>query len=167
MAENEANQVNVALVSSANASHNIAIDTKSPYFLHSSYHPGLTFVTHPLNENGENYFTWRRSFLNALQSKNKAGLIDGTIVKLDVNSQDYDPWIQCNAIVLSWLTNVLAKEIQSRTTHANTTYKVWANLQERFTQGIAPRIYELRHAIALLQQEKSSISSYYNKLKIV
>ncbi|EOY08980.1 Uncharacterized protein TCM_024316 [Theobroma cacao] len=67
--------------------------------------------------------TYKFIFLNALQSKNKAGLIDGTIVKLDVNSQDYDPWIQCNAIVLSWLTNVLAKEIQSRTTHANTTYK--------------------------------------------
>ncbi|EOY12080.1 Cysteine-rich RLK (RECEPTOR-like protein kinase) 8 [Theobroma cacao] len=135
MAENEANQVNVALVSSANASHNIAIDTKSPYFLHSSDHPGLTFVTHPLNENGENYFTWRRSFLNALRSKNKAG----------------------------FLTNALAKEIQSSAAHADTAHEVWADLQERFTQGIAPLIYELRRAIALLQQEKSSISSYYAK----
>ncbi|WRX18122.1 Retrotransposon Copia-like [Theobroma cacao] len=128
MAENEANQVNVALVSSANASHNIAIDTKSPYFLHSSDHPGLTFVTHPLNENGENYFTWRRSFLNALRSMNKAGFVDGTIVKPDVNSQYYDSWVPCNAIVLSWLTNALAKEIQSNAAHADTAHEVWADL---------------------------------------
>ncbi|EOY05030.1 Cysteine-rich RLK (RECEPTOR-like protein kinase) 8 [Theobroma cacao] len=167
MAKNEANQVNVTLVSSANASHNIAIDTKSPYFLHSSDHPGLIFVTHPLNENGENYFTWRRSFLNALRSKNKAGFVDGTIVKPDVNSQDYDSWVQCNAIVLFWLINALAKEIQSSAAHADTTHEVWADLQERFTQRMAPRMYELRRAIALLQQEKSSISSYYGKLKTV
>ena len=50
------------------------IDTSSSYYLHPSDHPGLIFVTHPLSENRDNYFTWRRSLLNALHSKNKAGL---------------------------------------------------------------------------------------------
>ncbi|KAJ4844396.1 hypothetical protein Tsubulata_002361 [Turnera subulata] len=32
-------------------------------------------------------------------------------------------------------------------------------------QGIAPRVYELKRTIALLQQEKAPISTYYGKLK--
>ena len=48
---------------------NKAIDV-SPYYLHPSDHPSLIFVTHPLGEDGNSYFTWRRNFMNALQSKN-------------------------------------------------------------------------------------------------
>ncbi|KAK3019552.1 hypothetical protein RJ639_004393 [Escallonia herrerae] len=143
------------------------IDINSPYYLPASNHPGLIFVTHPLNENGENYFTCGRNFLNALPSKNKAGFVDRTIGKPDVNSQNFQPWVQCNAIILSWLTNALAKEIQSSAAHADTASEVWSDLQERFTQGIDPRFYELKRAIALLQQEKTTISSYYGKLKYV
>ncbi|KAH0701789.1 hypothetical protein KY285_016067 [Solanum tuberosum] len=33
----------------------------SLYSLHPSDHPGLIFVTNPLSENGENYFTWSMS----------------------------------------------------------------------------------------------------------
>ncbi|KAK2991895.1 hypothetical protein RJ640_011584 [Escallonia rubra] len=76
-----------------------------------------------------------------------------------------EPWVKCNAIVLSWLTNSLAKEIQSSAAHTETTSELWADLHERFTQGIAPRIYELKRNIALLQQEKTPISTYYGKLK--
>ncbi|KAK2977963.1 hypothetical protein RJ640_029673 [Escallonia rubra] len=45
--------------------------------------------------------------------------------------------------------------------------EVWSDLQEHFTQGIAQRVFELKSAIALLQQEKTTISSYYGKLKSV
>ncbi|KAK3023555.1 hypothetical protein RJ639_044640 [Escallonia herrerae] len=133
------------------------IDTSSPYYLHPSNHPSLIFVTHPLSENGDNYFTWRRSFLNALHSKNKAGFVDGTIEKPDDASSDFQAWIQCNTVVLAWLTNALAKEIQGNATHAETAREVWKDLEERFTQGIATRVYELKRAIVLLQQEKASI----------
>ncbi|KAK2969735.1 hypothetical protein RJ640_015879 [Escallonia rubra] len=40
-------------------------------------------------------------------------------------------------------------------------------LQERFTQGLAPRVYELKRAIAILQQEKAPLSTYYGRLKEV
>lgn len=124
-------------------------------------------MTHPLSENGDNYFTWRRNFLNALHSKNKASFVNGAIKKPDANSSDFQPWMQCNALVLSWLTNALAKELQDHVVHAETTQELWQDLEERFTQGVAPRVYELKRAIALLQQEKSSISSYYGNLKAV
>ncbi|KAK3003894.1 hypothetical protein RJ639_020228 [Escallonia herrerae] len=80
---------------------NIAIDTKSPFYLHPFDHPCLIFVTQPLSENGENYFTWRRNMLTALQSKNKAGFVDGLIAKPDVHSRDFQSWIQCNAVAFT------------------------------------------------------------------
>ncbi|KAK3023605.1 hypothetical protein RJ639_044065 [Escallonia herrerae] len=147
------------------AGYGKAIEVDSPYYLHPSDHPGLVFVTHPLTENGENYFTWRRNMMTALESKNKVGFIDNSVTKPNVNSQDFQPWVKCNAIVLSWLTNSLAKEIQSSAAHTETASELWADLHERFTQGIAPRIYEIKRNIALLQQEKAPISTYYGKLK--
>ncbi|WRX26120.1 Retrotransposon gag domain - like 10 [Theobroma cacao] len=63
--------------------------------------------------------------------------------------------------------NALAKEIQGSAAHVDTASEVWSDLEERFTQGIASRVYELKHAIALFQQDKTLISSYYGNLKAV
>ncbi|KAK3005683.1 hypothetical protein RJ639_016547 [Escallonia herrerae] len=167
MAEADANQINEGLVPVMAAYQNATIDPKSPYCLSTSDHPGLLFVTNPLEENGENYFMWGRNMLNTLVAKNKAGFVNGRIEKLDVNSRDFEPWVQYNAIVLSWITNALDKELQNGAAHAETANEVWADLQERFTQGLAPRVYELKRAIALLQQEKAPISTYYGRLKAV
>lgn len=65
------------------------------------------------------------------------------------------------------VTNSIAKELQTSVAHSNNAKKIWVDFEERFTQGIAPRVYELKMTIALLQQEKSSISIYYGKLKNV
>ncbi|KAL3512974.1 hypothetical protein ACH5RR_025691 [Cinchona calisaya] len=113
------------------------ISTTSPYYLHSSDHPSLIFMTTPLSESGDTYFTWRHGFLN------------------------------CNAVIISWFTNALAKELQGGTAYIDTTVELWADLEEKFTQRVAPRVYNLKGAITLLQQEKSSIFSYYNKLKAI
>ncbi|KAJ8765434.1 hypothetical protein K2173_013192 [Erythroxylum novogranatense] len=134
----------------------VAIDTKSPFYLHPSDHPGLVFVTQTLRENGENYYTWRRTFLNALQAKNKAGFLDGSIVRPDDDSPDLQAWIQCNALVLAWLSNALGKDHQDGTAHVETAREAWVNLEEQFTQGISPRIYELRRAINLWNELQAS-----------
>ncbi|KAK3010285.1 hypothetical protein RJ639_011830 [Escallonia herrerae] len=156
MAEANANQINEGSVPVVAASQNATINPKSPYCLSTFDHPGLLFVTNPFKENGENYFTWRRNMLNPLVAKNKAGFVN-----------DFEPWVQCNAIVLSWITNALDKELQNGAAHARTANEVWANLQERLTQRLAPRVYELKRAIALLQQEKAPIATYYGRLKAV
>ncbi|KAK3026572.1 hypothetical protein RJ639_041158 [Escallonia herrerae] len=164
MEDESASYVHGGLAPVANV-QNIAIDTKSPFYLHPSDHPGLIFVTQPLSENGENYFTWRRNMLTALQSKNKAGFVDGLIAKPDVHSRDFQSWIQCNAVVKSWIVNSLSRELQTGAAHADTASEIWCDFDERFTQGIALRVYDLKRSIALLQQEKSAISTYYGKLK--
>ncbi|KAK3020293.1 hypothetical protein RJ639_045791 [Escallonia herrerae] len=103
--------------------------------------------------------------LTALQSKNKAGFVDGLIAKPDVHSRDFQSWIQCNAVVKSWIVNSLSRELQTSAAHADTASEIWCDFDERFTQGIALRVYDLKRSIALLQQEKSAISTYYGKLK--
>ncbi|KAK3042700.1 hypothetical protein RJ639_000758 [Escallonia herrerae] len=164
MEDESASYVHGGLAPVANV-QNIAIDTKSPFYLHPSDHPGLIFITQPLSENGENYFTWRRNMLTALQSKNKAGFVDGLIAKPDVHSRDFQSWIQCNAVVKSWIVNSLSRELQTSAAHADTASEIWCDFDERFTQGIALRVYDLKRSIALLQQEKSAISTYDGKLK--
>ncbi|KAK2988480.1 hypothetical protein RJ640_003759 [Escallonia rubra] len=143
---------------------NITIDTKSLFYLHPSDHPGLIFVTQPLSENGENYFTWRRNMLKAFQSKNKAGFVDWSIAKPDVHSGNFQSWIQCNAVVKSWIVNSLCRELQTGAAYADTVSKIWCGFDERFTRGIALRVYDLKRSIALLQQEKYVISIYYGKV---
>ncbi|KAK3034841.1 hypothetical protein RJ639_032296 [Escallonia herrerae] len=150
MEDESASYVHGGLAPVANV-QNIAIDTKYPLYLHPSDHPGLIFVTQPLSENGENYFTWRRNMLTALQSKNKAGFVDGLIAKPDVHSRDFQSWIQCNAVVKSWIVNSLSRELQTGAGHADTASEIWFDFDERFTQGIALRVYDLKRSIALLQ----------------
>ncbi|OMO49486.1 hypothetical protein CCACVL1_30978 [Corchorus capsularis] len=93
--------------------------------------------------------------------------MDGSVVKPDIKSSDFQSWIQCNAVVKSWLINPISKELQTGAAHADTARDIWCDFEERFAQGIAPRVYELKRTIALLQQEKSSISTYYGNLKTV
>lgn len=51
----------------------------TPYFLQNSDNPNMPLVCQPLNE--ENYNTWSRSVLVALDAKTKIGFIDGSISK--------------------------------------------------------------------------------------
>ncbi|KAK3000718.1 hypothetical protein RJ639_021956 [Escallonia herrerae] len=92
------------LVASANANQSKAVDPTSPYYLHLSDHPGLIFMAHPLNESGDNYFTWRRSFMNTLHSKNKASFMDGTIAKLAIDSLDFTVMdsMQCSGSLVGY-----------------------------------------------------------------
>ena len=54
-------------------------NSSSPYFLSNSDHPGVSLVVQHLTE--ENYSTWSRAVLIALDAKSKIGLIDGSLLK--------------------------------------------------------------------------------------
>lgn len=69
--------------------------------------------------------------------------------------------------MLAWLSNSLATELLGTAAHADTARDVWLDLEERFTQGIDARMYELRSAIASLRQDKSTVLAYYGRLKIL
>ena len=140
-----------------------SMDDSNPCLLTNGDNPGLSLVTQPLT--GENYQTWSRSMAMALVAKNKAGFVNGSIKAVDSSSSQYGSWKRCDTMVLSWLLNSLSKEISASVIYLDTAFEVWQDLKERFSQSNGPRVYQLQKAIASLNQEQSSVSAFYTKLK--
>ncbi|GKU93721.1 hypothetical protein SLEP1_g7289 [Rubroshorea leprosula] len=138
-------------------------DQDSPYYLHPSDDPGRILVTTLLN--GDNYHTWRRAMQNALYAKNKIGFVDGTLEKSETTSPQYKAWMKCNSMVLSWILNTITKELQDSVAYAEAAKEIWNELLERFTQGNASRVHELKLELATLTQQTRSVSAYFTKLK--
>ncbi|KAH9672059.1 retrotran gag 3 domain-containing protein [Citrus sinensis] len=144
-------------------SNSLITDVSSPYFLHSSDHPGAILVSNVLT--GDNYSTWKRSMKMALNAKNKLGFIDGSIQKPSSTSQDLKTWERCNDMVLSWMLNGIEKNLANSLIYCDTPRSLWLGLEERFSQSNNPRIYELKRAICNHQQEQKSLVIYFNTLK--
>lgn len=117
------------------------VDTSSPCFIHSSYHPSLVLVSKRLN--GDNYAMWYRSMLIAPIAKNKIGFVDGTIEPPSSTEKpaDYALWVRCDKIVLSWLLNSVDPDLADGVVYARTSHEVWEDLRDRFSQGNAPNIF--------------------------
>ncbi|XP_057969608.1 uncharacterized protein LOC131158772 [Malania oleifera] len=114
----------------------------SPYYIGSSYGSGAMLVTHIFDSS--NYYSWARSMKRALRIKNKLEFIDGTIYEpFDPNDPLMEHWLRCNDIVITWMRNTMAVDIKSNTTYAETTYQFWLELEQRFAQKNAPRIFEV------------------------
>ncbi|KAF7123853.1 hypothetical protein RHSIM_Rhsim12G0120200 [Rhododendron simsii] len=141
------------------------IDTSSPYFIHSSDHPGLVLVSKRLN--GDNYGMWYRSMIIALTAKNKIGFVDGTIEPPSASKKpmDFALWVRCDKMVLSWLLNSVEPDLADGVVYAETSREVWEDLHDRFSQGNAPRIFQIKKAIGSHSQGSTSVSAYYTKLK--
>ena len=68
-------------------------------------------------------------------------------------------------MVLLWILISISKEIANSEIYASTACEVWLDLKDRFTQKNRPRIFELKKAIASLNQKQSSVSAYFTNLK--
>nr|CAD1842112.1 unnamed protein product [Ananas comosus var. bracteatus] len=139
------------------------VNSDSPYYLHPSDNPGTVFVSCPLN--GDNYPTWKRAMQNALNAKNKMGFVDGSITKPIDNSPDVHSWVKCNSMVISWIFNALSRDLHDSVAYADTAREIWVDLEERFSQGNAPRVHQLKRDLSLLNQGNLSVAAYYTKLK--
>eukprot|EP00262_Sarcandra_glabra_P015839 TRINITY_DN4986_c0_g1_i1.p1 TRINITY_DN4986_c0_g1~~TRINITY_DN4986_c0_g1_i1.p1 ORF type:complete len:364 (-),score=30.46 TRINITY_DN4986_c0_g1_i1:196-1233(-) len=138
-------------------------EARSQFYLHSSDNPGRALVSQHLTD--DNYPTWRRAMRMALSAKNKLGFVDGVITKPTSPSSSVAAWEHCNDMVLSWLLNSLTPEIANSMIFAETAAAVWKDLEERFSQGNAPRIFQIKHAICTHIQDQTSLSIYFTKLK--
>uniref|UniRef100_A0A2N9EIP0 Reverse transcriptase Ty1/copia-type domain-containing protein n=1 Tax=Fagus sylvatica TaxID=28930 RepID=A0A2N9EIP0_FAGSY len=123
----------------------------------------MILVSCPLN--GDNYPTWRRVMINALCAKKNLGLVDGSIMRPQSSSPDGAAWLKCNSMVISWLFNSLVPDLHDSVAYADTAQEMWADLEERFCQGNAPRVHELKRDLALMRQDRLSVAAYYTKMK--
>lgn len=61
--------------------------------------------------------------------------------------------------------SILTPDLVDSVIFSNTAHEVWEDLQSRFSQSNAPRIFEIERDIACLTQDQMSVAAYYTKLK--
>ncbi|PKI53165.1 hypothetical protein CRG98_026470 [Punica granatum] len=66
------------------------IDVTSPYFVSHSDNRGAALV--PVVLNGQNYQSWAKATVRALEAKNKTGFIDGSLKQPDRMSPEFRLW---------------------------------------------------------------------------
>ncbi|KDO46179.1 hypothetical protein CISIN_1g047947mg, partial [Citrus sinensis] len=123
-------------------------DLFNPFFTHHSDNPELILISKPLN--GDNYFGWKRAMVQALNSKNKLGFVNGSI---KVPSEETDPegyaiWSRCNDMVHSWIVNSCDLEIAHSVTYYPIAHEVWEDLYEHFSQAYYTKLKSLWDELA-------------------
>ncbi|WMV34576.1 hypothetical protein MTR67_027961 [Solanum verrucosum] len=101
----------------------------------------------------------------ALLGKRKFGFVTGACSKESCKDKWQEQWETCNAIVLSWLMNIVAGELLGGIVYATSAHKVWEDLKERFDKVNRVRIYQLHREITTLAQGTNFVSTYFSKLK--
>jgi hypothetical protein len=74
-------------------------------------------------------------------------------------------WTRCNNIIIAWILSLISKEIASSVIYITTCAGMWQDLNDRFSQGGGPRIFQLQKLLKNLSQENLSVSDYFTKIK--
>ncbi|XP_068650637.1 uncharacterized protein [Aristolochia californica] len=148
------------------SSRSIFEEPSNPYYIHHSDSLGQVLVLQLLT--GDNYISWSRAMLIALSVKNKVGFVDSSIPE----PQSADPillnsWTQNNNMVLSWILNLVSKEISASVIFAASAREMWLDFRDRFQQRNDPRIFQLKRELINLRQDKDSVNTYFTKLKTI
>ncbi|CAH9119657.1 unnamed protein product [Cuscuta europaea] len=139
-----------------------SLTINNPLFLGSGDNPNAALVNPQLN--GSNYHSWSKSMKIALGAKNKIKLINGSISKPDAKAKDFEEWERCDLMVHSWILNSCTKEVAQCILYEDTAAQMWSTLNERFSQGNLPRVFDLQNQIYSTVQGNMSVKDYYNKL---
>ncbi|GMJ06794.1 hypothetical protein HRI_004348600 [Hibiscus trionum] len=103
----------------------------------------------------------------SLLAKNKLGFIDGTCSRADTAAALRSQWDHCNAPVLSWILNIVSRDLSAGIVFVSSAALVWADLKERFDKIDGSHIYFLYREIASLTQCDNSISVYHTRLRLL
>ncbi|XP_071727186.1 uncharacterized protein [Rutidosis leptorrhynchoides] len=98
-----------------------------PLYLHQSDHPGLILISKKLT-GSENYSSWRRSIMIALNAKNKLKIVTGEITEPAANSNVKALWDRINDMIISWLLNTITDQIGNSLSFINLAAALWKEL---------------------------------------
>ncbi|XP_016463466.2 uncharacterized protein LOC107786491 [Nicotiana tabacum] len=110
-------------------------------------------------------WSWRQTILVALSVRNKLDFIIGSSVKPPDSSPLARQWQRCIDLVVSWLTNSLSKDIAHSVEYSELAKDIWSELEERYSQADAAKIFELKKELTHISQGLLDIASYFNKIK--
>ncbi|XP_070005684.1 uncharacterized protein LOC142163062 [Nicotiana tabacum] len=134
-----------------------------PFYVHPSDILGSSLFSVPFD--GTGYGSWRRTILVALSVRNKLDFINGSSIKPPNSSPLARQWQRCNDVVVSWLTYSLSKDIAHNVEYSKLAKDIWSELEERYGQADAARVFELKKKLAHISQGSLDIASYFNKIK--
>lgn len=68
----------------------------------------------------------------AFSMKNKLSFIDGSLSRSKDTDDQLNNWIHNNNIVISWILNLVSKEISASVIYSEQAHDLWIDLKERF-----------------------------------
>ncbi|XP_071713065.1 uncharacterized protein [Rutidosis leptorrhynchoides] len=133
-------------------------------FLHQNDHPEPILISKKLTTS-DNYSSWRRSIMIALNAKNKLKIVIGEITKPTVDSNIKALCDRTNHMIISWILNTITDQIANSLSFINSSSNLWKELQEHYSQLDGHNIYQLANEISQLKQGNCTVEIYYQKLK--
>ncbi|XP_019239257.1 PREDICTED: uncharacterized protein LOC109219268 [Nicotiana attenuata] len=140
------------------------IDHNHPLFLQPTDTPGSSLISLQLT-GLDNYALWSRSMRIGLLGKSKIGFMDGRYPKSKFEPEFHEQWEKVNAVVLSWIMNVVRPVLLSTIVYASNAHKVWEDLKERFDKVNGSRVLYLHREIHTLTQGTMNVADYFSKLR--
>ncbi|KAI3443703.1 hypothetical protein Pfo_000368 [Paulownia fortunei] len=135
-----------------------------PFYLHYFDQPRLVLITQPLN--GENYSTWSRAMLMALNIKNKESFVNGTVKQPPKTSiTELQQWRRCNNLLKAWLFNSISQDIGASIICNESAHEIWFDLKDHFSHTNNVHLFHVEEAIHDCKQDNMTIGTYYTKLK--
>ena len=96
-----------------------------PLYLHPNDHPGLILISKKLT-GSDNYSTWKRSMMIALNAKNKLSIVNGDYQEPVSTSSLKALWDRTNDMVISWILNTISDQISNSLNFVNFASDLWS-----------------------------------------
>jgi len=86
----------------------------------------------------------------ALSTKSKLYFVDDGLPRPQAASPELKKWTRCNDMVMSWILNVLTKNIADSVIYAKTARQMWVELEERFGQVNGAKLYHVKKELCTI-----------------
>lgn len=104
---------------------------------------------------------WKRSAKITLILKNKLGFVTGKPKQHVSDSPDAASWERCNNLIISWLLHSIEPDIATSVQYCKNAAYIWKDLEDRFAQSSAPRLYQVQKQLANFSQGHNYVPTYF------
>ncbi|XP_071712615.1 uncharacterized protein [Rutidosis leptorrhynchoides] len=112
---------------------NYTNSSNHPLFLHQNDNLGLILISKKLI-GSENYSSWKRSMMIALNAKNKLKIVTKEYREPAIGTDLRSLWERNNDMIISWILNTVSEEIGNRLNFINSASSLWDELHEHYAQ---------------------------------
>nr|GEW61495.1 putative Gag-polypeptide of LTR copia-type [Tanacetum cinerariifolium] len=118
------------------------LDDGNPILVHNSDNSSSVLVLFKLLGT-QNYIMWNNAMKLALQARNKYGFVDGTCLRDSFADSEVlcAQWDRCNAMVLTWIMNVVFSNVYMGLVYSENDASVWNDLNETYDKVDGSMVY--------------------------